>query len=75
VEELHYAGRAAQKLGHDVRLMQLEYVRPHVKAQKNDDRYTEAIVEARTRPTMRFVPLKREREREPARHAGTTPGA
>ena len=37
-----------------------EYVRPYVKAQKNDDRDAEAIAEAATRPTMRFVPLKAE---------------
>ena len=35
-----------------------EYVRPYVKAQKKDDRDAEAIAEAATRPTMRFVPLK-----------------
>jgi transposase len=37
-----------------------EYVRPYVKSQKNDDRDAEAIAEAATRPTMRFVPLKAE---------------
>ncbi len=37
-----------------------EYVRPYVKAQKNDDRDGEAIAEAATRPTMRFVELKSE---------------
>lgn len=41
-----------------MRPMSLEYVRPHVKAQKNDDRDAEAIAEAATRPTMRFVDLK-----------------
>lgn len=40
--------------------MSPEYVRPYVKAQKNDDRDAEAIAEAATRPTMRFVELKRE---------------
>ena len=40
--------------------MSPEYVRPYVKAQKNDDRDAEAIAEAATRPTMRFVPLKTE---------------
>ena len=35
-----------------------EYVRPYVKAQKNDDRDAEGIAEATTRPTMRFVELK-----------------
>ena len=44
--------------GHDFRLMSPEYVRPYVKAQKNDDRDAEGIAEAATRRTMRFVELK-----------------
>ncbi|WP_424140714.1 IS110 family transposase [Roseomonas chloroacetimidivorans] len=56
----HHVGRSAQALGHQVRLMSPEYVRPYVKAHKNDDRDAEAIAEAATRPTMRFVPLKAE---------------
>ncbi len=56
----HHVGRSAQVRGHQVRLMPPEYVRPYVKAQKNDDRDAEAIAEAATRPTMRFVPLKAE---------------
>ena len=56
----HHVGRGAQALGHQVRLMPAEYVRPYVKAQKNDERDAEAIAEAATRPTMRFVPLKAE---------------
>jgi hypothetical protein len=45
---------------HDIRLMSPEYVRPCVKAQKNDDRDAEGIAEAATRPTMRFArPLRR----------------
>jgi transposase len=54
----HHLGRVAVACGHKVRLMSPEYVRPYVKAQKNDDRDAEAIAEAATRPTMRFVPLK-----------------
>lgn len=54
----HYLGRLLASLGHEVRLMSPEYVRPYVKAQKNDDRDAEAIAEAATRPTMRFVELK-----------------
>ncbi len=54
----HHVGRSAEMQGHRVRLMPPEYVRPYVKAQKNDDRDAEAIAEAATRPTMRFVPLK-----------------
>jgi transposase len=44
--------------GHHVRLMSPEYVRPYIKAQKNDDRDADGIAEAATRPTMRFVELK-----------------
>jgi transposase len=40
--------------------MSPEYVRPYVKVHKNDDRDAEAIAEAATRPTMRFVELKSE---------------
>ena len=40
--------------------MSPEYVQPYVKAQKNDDHDAEAIAEAATRPTMRFVELKDE---------------
>jgi transposase len=54
----HYLGRIFAARGHDVRLMSPEYVRPYVKAQKNDDRDAEGIAEAATRPTMRFVELK-----------------
>ena len=54
----HYLGRLFATYGHEVRLMSPEYVRPYVKAQKNDDRGAEAIAEAATRPTMRFVELK-----------------
>jgi transposase len=56
----HHMGRALAGQGHTVRLMSPEYVRPYVKAQKNDDRDAEAIAEAATRPTMRFVALKSE---------------
>jgi transposase len=54
----HHLGRLFAAHGHDVRLMSPEYVRPYVKAQKNDDRDAEGIAEAATRPTMRFVELK-----------------
>ena len=56
----HHMGRALAAQGHTIRLMSPEYVRPYVKAQKNDDRDAEAIAEAATRPTMRFVALKSE---------------
>ena len=56
----HHLGRRLRDQGHEVRLMSPEYVRPYVKAQKNDDRDAEAIAEAATRPTMRCVELKSE---------------
>src|SRR5215213_487712 len=58
----HHLGRVLRDQGHAVRLMSPEYVRPYVKAQKNDDRDAEAIAEAATRPTMRFVELKSEEQ-------------
>jgi transposase len=56
----HHLGRLMRGFGHEVRLMSPEYVQPYVKAHKNDDRDAEAIAEAATRPTMRFVELKSE---------------
>ena len=58
----HHLGRLLAAQGHTVRLMSAEYLRPYVKAQKNDDRDAEAIAEAATRPTMRFVELKGEEQ-------------
>ena len=58
----HHLGRVLQRQGHQVRLMSPEYVQPYVKAQKNDERDAEAIAEAATRPTMRFVELKSEEQ-------------
>ena len=58
----HHLARLLAAQGHDVRLMSPEYVRPYVKAQKNDDRDAEAIAEAATRPTMRFVSMKTEEQ-------------
>jgi transposase len=54
----HYWGRAFEKVGHTVRLMSPKYVKPYVKTNKNDGRDAEAICEAVSRPTMRFVPIK-----------------
>jgi transposase len=47
--------------------MSPEYVRSYVKSQKNDDRDAEAVAEAATRPTMRFVEVKSEAQPENAR--------
>ena len=54
----HFFSEAMTKLGCKVRLMSPEYVKPYVKAMKNDLRDAEAIAEAATRPTMRFVTPK-----------------
>jgi transposase len=58
----HHVGRIFAGQGHEVRLMPPEYVRPYVKTQKNDGRDAEAIAEAASRPTMRFVTLKSEEQ-------------
>lgn len=54
----HYWARELSAMGHDVKLMPPQYVRPFVKRNKNDAADAEAICEAVTRPTMRFVPIK-----------------
>ena len=54
----HYWARKLQEFGHTVRLMAPQFVKPYVKSNKNDAADAEAICEAVTRPTMRFVPIK-----------------
>jgi transposase len=54
----HYWARELIARGHEVRLMPAQYVKPYVKRGKNDAADAEAICEAVTRPTMRFVPIK-----------------
>ncbi len=54
----HHWARELAKLGHEVRLMPPRYVKPYVKRNKNDMADAEAICEAVTRPTMRFVEIK-----------------
>jgi len=54
----HYWAREIMALGHEVRLMPPQFVKPYVKSQKNDAADAEAICEAVQRPTMRFVPIK-----------------
>jgi len=54
----HHWARVIGGYGHQVRLMPPAYVKPYVKRNKNDGRDAEAICEAVSRPTMRFVPVK-----------------
>lgn len=54
----HYWARELIKLGHQVRLIAPQFVKPYVKSGKNDANDAEAICEAASRPTMRFVPIK-----------------
>lgn len=56
----HFWGREIGRLGHEVRLIPPAYVKPFVKRQKNDMADAEAIAEAASRPTMRFVAVKSE---------------
>jgi transposase len=54
----HYWSRQLRACGHDIRLMSPQFVKPYVKSQKNDSNDAEAICEAVSRPTMRFVSPK-----------------
>ena len=58
----HFWAREIGKLGHSVRLIPPVYVKPFVKRQKNDAADAEAIAEAASGPTMRFVEPKSERQ-------------
>ena len=65
----HYWARRFREHGHEVKLMAPQFVKPYVKSNKNDSRDAEAIAEAVTRPTMRFVPIKAVAPQAiPARH-------
>jgi len=54
----HDWARKFRVMGHDVRLMSPQFVKPYVKSNKNDTLDAEAICEAVGRPNMRFVPIK-----------------
>jgi transposase len=60
----HYWAREIAKLGHEVRVMSPRFVRPYVKSNKNDARDAEAICEAVTRPSMRFVAVKSQAQQD-----------
>jgi|APCry1669192647_1035423.scaffolds.fasta_scaffold01216_4 transposase len=54
----NYWSREISKLGHEVRLMAPQFVKPYIKTNKNDEKDAEGICEAVNRPSMRFVPVK-----------------
>lgn len=54
----HYWARKFTALGHEVKMISPQFVKPYVKASKNDANDAEAICEAVSRPNMRFVPIK-----------------
>jgi transposase len=58
----HYWARELTKVGHEVRLMPPQYVRPYVKTNKHDAADADACCEAVQRPGMRFVPVKNEQQ-------------
>src|SRR5258708_10049524 len=60
----HYWAREIERLGHRVRLMSPRFVKPDRKSDKNDANDAEAICEAVTRASMRFVPIKSEAQHE-----------
>ena len=54
----NYWARVFQRSGHSVKLISPQFVKPFVKTNKNDANDAEAIVEAASRPSMHFVPIK-----------------
>jgi len=54
----HYWARELIKLGHEVKLIAPQHVKPYIRRNKNDGRDAEGLCEAMSRPTMRFVPVK-----------------
>jgi transposase len=70
----HYWARELRTLGHEVVLLPPQYVKPYVKRNKNDAADAEAICEAMSRPTMRFVPVKTPEQQAALMPAGTRDG-
>ena len=66
----HYWARELRKLGHEVRLIAPQHVKPYVKRNKNDGRDAEGLCEAMSRPTMQFVPVKTEEQQAALMLAG-----
>jgi transposase len=60
----HYWARCFHEHGHEVRLIAPQFIKAYVKSPKNDARDAEAICEAMSRPTMRFVPIKQPEQQD-----------
>ncbi|ELO8297319.1 transposase, partial [Salmonella enterica] len=56
----HYWARELTRLGHSVRIIPPQFVKPYLKGNKNDANDAEAICEAVSRPGMRYVAVKSE---------------
>jgi transposase len=54
----HYWSRLFISMGHEVKMMAPQFVKPYVQANKNDQNDAAGIAEASTRPKMKFVPIK-----------------
>jgi transposase len=71
----HHWARELRSLGHDVRLIPPQYVRPFVKTNKNDAADAEGICEAVVRPNMRFVAIKSIERQAAIMRISVTPAA
>ena len=60
----HHWAREFRTLGHEVKLIAPQYVKPYVKGNKNDYNDAEAIAEAAQRPNMRFVSIKTQEQQD-----------
>ena len=66
----HYWARVLRGLGHEVKLLAPQHVKPYIKRNKNDGRDAEGLCEAMSRPTMQFVPAKTEEQQAALMLAG-----
>ena len=66
----HHWARLLQSFGHRVKLIAPQLVKPYVKRCKNDAADAEALCEAMSRPTMRFVPVKTVEQQRPSCWSG-----
>jgi len=60
----NYWGQKFSQMGHRVKLIAPQFVKPYVKSNKNDAKDAEAIAEAATRPSMRFVAIKTKEQQD-----------